>query len=272
MASLVNSYYHQSRLGEQGLINGFIKESIQLLGGTYYYLPRDVQIQNLILGEDIISKFQLAIPIEMYLTNTQGFEGDKEMFSKFGLEIRNSYKLVVHKERWEEEIASQFDNGVFKIRKEHGDGYILLENKSKLLGEVVNAESSFDISNYIRPREGDLIYDPITKFLLEIKFVDHDVEFFALGRNYQYYLSCEAFQYQNEEIATGIESIDIFALNSKDKLLNQILLENGEALVFEQGGYSILEAGQVEVPIRESGTDFKPDAIKIKSSVVNPFA
>jgi hypothetical protein len=164
-----------------------------------------------------------------------------------------------------------FDNGVFKVLKEDGTGNILLENASYALGENITEEATFDISNYIRPREGDLIYDPITKFLLEIKFVDHDVEFFALGRNYQYYLSCEAFQYQNEDIMTGIEDIDIFSLNSQDKLLNQVLFENGDVMVFEQGGYTVQEDGQVPPPIRETGTDFRPDAIKIKATVIDPF-
>lgn len=247
ISSLVNPYFHQSRTTEQGVIDGFVKESIQIMGSTYYYLPREVQIDNLILGEDVVSKFGLAIPIEMYLADSQGFQGDREMFSKFGLEIRNSYKLVVHKGRWEEEVKTQFDNS------------------------SGNGEAAFDIVNYIRPREGDLVYDPITKFLMEIKFVDHDVEFFALGRNYQYYLSCEAFQYQNETIETGVAEIDLFGLNSRDLLGNQFLLENGDALVLEQGGYLILEDGNVPDPIRESGTDFTPDATKIKATFVDPF-
>jgi len=270
MSSLINPFFHKNRGLEQNLIDGFARESIQLMGETYYYLPRDVQIENLILGEDVVSKFKVAIPIEMYLVDSQGFQGDKEMFSKFGLEIRNSYKLVVHKTRWEDEIASQFDNNQFKVLKEQGVGFILLEEGSVLLGENTTDESIYDITNYIRPREGDLIYDPITKFLLEIKFVDHDVEFFALGRNYQYYLSCEAFQYNNEEINTGIENIDIFASNSKDILDNQLLAENGYAISFEQGGFVLVDDTPI-ISIRESGTDFKPGAIKVKSTVINPF-
>jgi len=270
MSSLTNPFFHKNRELEQNLIDGFVRESIQIMGETYYYLPRDVQIENLILGEDVISKFKVAIPIEMYLTDSQGFQGDKEMFSKFGLEIRNSYKLVVHKTRWEYEIASQFDNNQFEILNESGASKILLESGLVLHGENITSEAIFDIENYIRPREGDLIYDPITKFLLEIKFVDHDVEFFALGRNYQYYLSCEAFQYNNEEIDTGVEHIDLFALNSKDLLDNQLLAENGVALIYEQGGYILLDVTPIPA-IRESGTDFSPGAIKVKSTVINPF-
>src|ERR1035437_10282076 len=108
MSSLVNKYFHKTRKDEQYLLNSLIKESIQIMGLTYWYLPRDVQLDDLIFGEDVISKFPIAIPIEMYMENTTGFGGDKEMFSKFGLELRNSYKLVLHKERWETEVKHQF--------------------------------------------------------------------------------------------------------------------------------------------------------------------
>ena len=220
-----------------------------MMGSTYYYLPREVQIENLILGEDILSSFSVSIPIEMYLVDATGFQGDKEMFSKFGLEIRNSYKLVVHKGRWEQEVKSQFDLN------------------------ALNGEAAITIPNYIRPREGDLVYDPMTKFLMEVKFVDHDVEFFALGKNYQYYLSCEAFQYQNEVIATGNTDIDIFNTNSTDKLLNQVLMESGDFVVFEQGGYLILEDGLLPDPIREYGTPaLATESVKLNVTIIDPFA
>jgi hypothetical protein len=246
IVSLVNKYFHQPKRVEQEIIDGFVQESIQIRGKTYYYLPRRVQISDLIFGEDILSSFSLAIPIEMYLTDTLGFQGDREMFSKFGLEVKNSYKLVVSNTRWEDEIKSQFDN------------------------EEWNGEANFDIENYLRPREGDLIYDPITKFLMEIKFVDHDVEFFALEKNYQYYLTCEAFQYQNEELDTGIEDIDLITSNSRDMLLNQVLLENGNTLIYENGGYVLLDIPAVTA-IRKNETIYIPEAGEIQYTVINPF-
>jgi hypothetical protein len=248
MASLVNKYLHANKKGEQNLINGLIVESIQLMGQTYMYLPRDVILEDLIMGEDVTSKFGLAIPIEMYLSNPLGFSGDKEMFSKFGLEIKNSYKLIVAKSRWEREVKTQFD------------------------AYMMNGEANFTIGHYIRPREGDLIYDPITKFLMEITFVDHDAEFYALGKNYQYTLSCSAFMYQQCDIQTGVAAIDIFATNSTDMLLNQIILEDGSTLIFEQGGYALLEDGQIPVPVRTYGSEFNPEAVKISATVINPFA
>lgn len=205
-------------------MNSLIKESIQITGNTYQYLPRDMLVEDLILGEDVLSKFPLAIPIEMYLANATGFQGDREMFSKFGLEIRNSYKLVVSKDRWEEEIKTQFD------------------------GFNGNGEATFAVANYLRPREGDLIFDPITKFLLEIKFVDHDAEFFSLGKNYQYYLSCEAFNYQNENIATGVPEIDLLDGNRIDTI-----------------------TPTTQPATRTYGSDYNAEAVKIKTKTINPF-
>lgn len=249
MASLVNRYFHQTRTDEQYLLNSLVKESIQIMGLTYWYLPRDVQLDDLIFGEDIISKFPIAIPIEMYMENATGFDGDKEMFSKFGLELRNAYKLVIHKERWEEEVLHQF----VKYSED-------------------NSNPLFRAANYLRPREGDLIYDPLTKFLMEIKFVDHDAEFFSLGKNYKYHLSCEAFSYQNEEITTGVVEIDLFQSNSRDTLFDQILLESGDSILLEQYGTLILENGEALVQSRQYGTNFEQDANIIKVNITNPFA
>ncbi len=220
------------------------------MGKTYYYLPRHVQIEDLIMGEDIISKFTIAIPIEMFMQDTTGFEGDKEMFSKFGLEIRNSYKLVVSKDRWETEVKSHFDStpGISQ------ESYALITN--------------------LRPQEGDLIYDPLTSFIFEIKFVDHDVEFFQVGKNYKYTLSCEAFQYSQEEISTGIPEIDAFETdNTIDQLAYQLKTENDEMIVLE--GESIdeylLQENNAESTARPYGTDFVDPGLLIEFSTQNPF-
>ena len=251
MVAKISKYLHASKLNEQKLFDSLNRESIQLQGSEYWYLPRDMQIEDLILGEDVISSFGLAIPIEMYLSNPMGFDGDKEMFSKFGLELRNSYKLCVNVNRWMQEVKSQFD------------------------AYGANGESNFPIVNYIRPREGDLVYDPMTKYLMEITFVDHDVDFYALGKNYQYYLTCEPFQFQNEIIETGVPEIDIFAQLSTDEVqLDHIILENGSYILDEDlsGNIMLESAPTPPVTFRPYGTDFTPDATTLRATTVNPFA
>ena len=187
MTSLINRYFKRDSITEQNLFDGLKTESIKVMGRTYYYLPRTVLKQDLVLGEDVLSRFDLAIPIEMYMLDNEGFAGDREVFTKFGLEIHNSYKLVISVSRWNSDVQSQVRNTAIALN---------------------------------RPQEGDLVYDPLTQFLMEIKFVDHDTEFFQLGKNYLYHLSCEAFQYSSEPISTGIPDIDIFEQNSMDTMVN----------------------------------------------------
>jgi hypothetical protein len=242
MASLVNQFFNQNEWSiEQNLFNGLKSESIQLLGRKYYYLPRDVQQINDILNEDTISSFPLAIQIEMYMSNATGFEGDKEMFSKFGMQISNSYQLVVSKDRWDAEVKTQFDNN------------------------SANGEALFDKANYVRPHEGDLIYDPLTKFLMEIKFVDHDAEFYQAGKNYLYHLSCEAYQYASDKIDTGVDDIDLFSDRSQDVIEHQLLTEQNDILIFDSE--YILQ----ETDTAQGGTDFVNPSVVIGVTIENPF-
>lgn len=247
MVSLVNPYFKKDTLTEQNLIDGLRKEAIQILGRTYYYLPRDLQVEDLILGEDVISKFSLAIPIEMYMEDVMGFQGDREIFSKFGLQIQNSYKLTLSQSRWETEVKSQFD------------------------GNVLNGEASFTKSNYVRPHEGDLIYDPMTKFLMEITFVDHDTEFYQIGKNYLYQLTCEAFKYASEDFTTGVAEIDSVNILSDDLLYDQILMEDGYKLLNEFCDESLIleQDTEAESDDYQYGDDFTG---LVNNTVENPFA
>lgn len=245
MAEIINKYFTRDPVNEQSLLNSIVKESIQVQGRKYYYLPRNSQVRDLILGEDAVSSFDLAIPLEMYMVDAQGFQGQREMFTKFGLQINNSYRLVVSVDRWNAEIKTQFD------------------------GNLANGEATFTKANYQRPWEGDLIYDPMTRFLMVIKFVDHDVEFYTLGKNYVYYLSCEAFLYQNEPIKTAVPEIDAFNALSKDVLNFQLLLEDGTGALEEDGGYILNELDPT--PTRDIEVDFKTPSTTINTTVSNPF-
>lgn len=59
-----------------------------------------------------------------------------------------------------------------------------------------------------RPLEGDLLYLPLSKGLFEIKFVEHENPFYQLGKLYSYQLTCELFQFSEEDFDTGIPEID----------------------------------------------------------------
>ena len=175
MATSVYFNNYNSKV-EQRLFEDLIVESIKIMGFDGYYLPNDNDIaRDLLYGEDPVKKFQSAFPVELYLSSAMEYLGEKEFFSKFGLEIKNNVNVIVSRRTF----AQRVPQNVFQ-----------------------------------RPREGDLIYIPFlngTGELYEIKFADQDKDFHALGRvmPYFYELSLEKFKYSHEIIDTGVDQIDV---------------------------------------------------------------
>ena len=89
---------------EQRLIEDLMIETIKINGIDCYYIPNaNESARDLIYGEDPLKKFNAAYPLELYVTNVDGYEGEREFFSKFGLEIRNNMSVIVSKRsfaRW----------------------------------------------------------------------------------------------------------------------------------------------------------------------------
>jgi len=102
----VNSAFHTNNLHslttERSLYQNLIKEAIQIYGHDVYYVNRETVALDNVLGEDALSKYTNAEPIEMYVEDSEGFGGDKEIISQFGLENRNEITFVVSKERFQE--------------------------------------------------------------------------------------------------------------------------------------------------------------------------
>lgn len=183
--STTNFYFNTlGHYGEQNLIEDLIVESIKIYGIDCYYLPRTIVSEDLLFGEDSLSKFDNAYQIEMYIKSVNGFEGDGTFLSKFGLEIRDEMVLSVSQRRFGEEIAY----------------------------DETTSEAG-------RPVEGDLIYFPLNKKLYEIKFVEHEVVFYQMGKLQTYDLTCELFEYSSERIDTGIQAID--AIEDKYSIAEQ---------------------------------------------------
>ena len=110
----VNHYFQSGRsigrASEQNIYEDLIIESMKIYGFEVYYIPRTPSNYDNVLTEDPTSKFDHAYPIEMYLQSNNGFEGDSELLTKFGVEIRDSATFVVSRKRWSD---------VCKICKEH---------------------------------------------------------------------------------------------------------------------------------------------------------
>ena len=145
------------------------------MGFDGYYLPNDNDVaRDLLYGEDPVKKFKTAFPVEFYLSEALNYTGEKEFFSKFGLEIKNHTKVLVSRRSFGQRVPQ---------------------------------------NEFTRPREGDLIWIPYlnnTGELYEITFTDQDKDFNVLGRPapYFYELHLEKFKFSSELIATGISTID----------------------------------------------------------------
>lgn len=124
-----------------------------------------------------------------------------------------------------EDPISSFDDG-FEIEmyletfdQYDGDGDLLsrfglhIKDQATL---TVHATRFTTETEMDKPLEGDLIYMPLSKVILEVKFVEHEEQFYALGRNYQFKLQCQLFEYSREDFNTGIEDVDIITDNLDD--------------------------------------------------------
>ena len=235
----VNTAFHTSNLHslatERSLYQNLVKEAIQIYGHDVYYVNRDTIALDNVLGEDSLSKYTKQTPIEMYVEDSEGFGGDKEIISTFGLENRNEITFVVSKERFQE-MDSQF---VIESGTDTTGGGILLEaasidqsGNSSTLTSVQGDNNFYVLQDIVstdadRPQEGDLVYHPIFAKMFEISFVDHDEPFYQLDNNPVYKLRCKQFEYSSEAIDTGIETIDaIEGELSVDARQFQITLEN----------------------------------------------
>ena len=168
-------FNNYNSLAEQRVVEDLITESIKIMGFDAYYLPIfNEEDRDILYGEDPIKKFSSAFPVEFYLSSSMEYGGEREFFSKFGLEIKNNINVIISKRSFSQRVPQDV---------------------------------------FTRPREGDLIYVPFlngTGELFEIKFVNQTKDFFMLGRKIPYYyeLEMEKFKYSQEIIDTGVEDID----------------------------------------------------------------
>jgi hypothetical protein len=158
---------------EQKFMENLIVESIEIYGQNIYYLPRTYVNKDTILNEVESSEFTQALQVRAYVNNVEGWEGQGELLSKFGIRIEDKTTFIFSRKKFEEKVD---DNA------------------------TLNVEG--------RPNEGDLIWFPITKHLFEIKFVEVERPFYQLGKGYVWECQCELFEYSDEEIDTGVAEID----------------------------------------------------------------
>jgi hypothetical protein len=158
---------------EQNLIENLITESIDIYGQDVFYIPRTLVKEDDLFVEDTMSKFESSHPIRAYCNTVDGWEGQGDMLSKFGIRIEDKTTFVVSRRRFTSAV----------------------DDNASLIVEG-------------RPNEGDLIWAPWAKDLYEIKFVEHEKPFYQLGKGYVWEIQCELFQYSHEDLDTGIADVD----------------------------------------------------------------
>ena len=249
----VNKYFNNfAYKREQDLVEDLTIESIKMYGQDMKYIPRTVVKRDDLYGEDTLSKFTTAADVEMYIKNTEGFEGEGDFLSKFGLEIRDSVTFTVARKRFDQIRTEKLLTEVgYNYAQESADLDVpskrFLANTTPTLDNIQLEEgtaNNYSISSS-RPLEGDLIFFPMVDKLFEIKFVEHESVFYQTGRLQTYDLRCELFDYSSEQIDTGFSEIDkVEDQLSLDVLKFQFDLEAGNdegKLKSEDGGSVIQE-------------------------------
>ena len=211
------------------LIADLVIESIKIYGLDCWYIPKRIVKKDNIYGEDSLSEYNTSYMVEMYIKNVEGFAGEGDFLSKFNVEIRDQITLTIARRTFEEEVQ---------------------RNES---------------INYIRPREGDLIFLPLNNKVFQIKFVEHEPVFYQMGALQMYDLKCELFEYSNEVFDTGFDVIDdlqseysdamnTFAITSESGL--ELTMEDGYSLIREEFDLEVQDVLSDNFDIQTESDDF----------------
>jgi len=183
---------------EQNLIEDLIIESIRMYGKDMYYIPRTKNNVSDVFRDVQYSTYDNPIFVEMYIRNVDGFQGDGEFLSKFGVEVRDQITFTMAQRVFNEEVGKY--------------------------------------TNESRPLEGDLIWFTLTNALYQIKYVNKKAIFYQMGALQTYDIVCELYEGNSDIFNTGIAEIDT-KYNSLSLAEDTyfILAEDGTVLVTEYG-------------------------------------
>ena len=181
---------------EKDLIEDLVIESINIYGIDAYYMPKKYVDYDNLYGESDLAVYEEFYTTNMYINTVEGFGGEGDFLSKFGVEQRDTMTMSVARRSFEEDVG--------------GD----------------------HLAKLSRPREGDLIWFPLNKKLYSISFVEHEPVFYQMGALQFYELRLEMFEYSNERFNTGIGEIDKLEENkSMDMFLkSQLIMDSLERI------------------------------------------
>ena len=194
---------------EQLLMEDLIIESVKIYGQDMYYVPRVLNNFDDIYVEDDQSSYENAYPIEFYIKSVNGFSGDGNFMSKFGIEIRDQVIFSVARRVFYNEV------GQFTTQP--------------------------------RPNEGDLIYFPLNEKCFQVKYVNQHEMFYPLGKLYTWELTCELFEYSGELLNTGIPQIDDLQVKYDTNMYSFAILDvNGNPILDEDSNLILMEDSTID--------------------------
>lgn len=207
---------------EQILIEDLVIESIRIYGHEVWYCPRTVNNEDQIFKEDELATFNNAYSVEVYIKNVEGFEGEGDFLSKFGLQIRDRITFTISRRSFSENVVG-----------------------------------------LQRPREGDMIFFPLTNKGYVVRFVEHEAIFYQMGSLQTFDLVCELFEFNQETFSTGIPAIDenynalSFAMANNTQQVTQFVIstidKQAQNEEFETRGDDILDFTEIN-PFSEANT------------------
>jgi hypothetical protein len=214
-----NFYFNNFKQSqEQNLLENLIIEAIRIYGEDMYYVPRNINNLDKLYTADDQSSYTQAFMMEFYIKSVDGFSGDGNFMSKFGLEIRDQ---------------------------------VIFSCAQKVFNQEIGAYTTLP-----RPREGDLIYFPLNNKCFQIKYVNKFEMFYQLGALQTWEMTCELFEYSDEVFNTGIPEIDAiqtkFSTNILDYTIND---EQGQPLLDEDGNYIVVEQYDMQTIIGTGDND-----------------
>lgn len=229
---------------EQLLLENLIIEAIKIYGEDMYYIPRKLGNYDKLYTADDQSVYDQAFEIEMYIKSVNGFTGDGNFMSKFGLEIRDQVTFSVAQRIFTQEIGAY--------------------------------------TTQVRPNEGDVIYFPLNRKVFQVKSVTKFEMFYQLGGLQTWEMTCELFEYSDEVFNTGIPEIDVLQSNFSTNVLDYVFRDEDDTpLTDEDDNYLVAEQYRLgtivpgaENDVLNDGTENYPTGSSsfIDFSVVDPFS
>ena len=167
-----NVYFNNyDNFNEQNLVDDLVIESIQIFGLDVTYVSGLFNNIDDIFNEDDTPLYDEMYSFEVYVKNVDGFEGEGDFLSKFGLQIRDQVTFTV--------AIRTFERFVTRV------------NQTK-----------------VRPRENDIIWLPLNQKMYKVTYVEHESVFYQSGSLQVYDIKCELMEYSNERFDTGRYEID----------------------------------------------------------------